>query len=208
MEEFTNKSKSWTIVSKVQALEKLSSLVHPIVEEKFNKWCKKHEKKPYVLKEAAILFETGGYHDLDKIIHVFAPKEQRIQRVTREEISIEPYDSNWPQLFLLEHVEQLEFDGVNAGRLLQYASNHEVILGCVTPTRILHLVTVVRRLGVLGPIQHFQHAAAIEIAADDLGQVERKLDRQFGGIERDDRDRQRAVDTLGNFDGQGGSHRL
>ena len=73
------------VFSNPKALEKLSSLVHPVVEKKFVEWCKKHEKKPYVLKEAAILFETGGYHDLDKVIHVFAPREQRIERVIKRD---------------------------------------------------------------------------------------------------------------------------
>jgi len=73
------------VFSNPQALEKLSSLVHPIVEMKFNDWCSLYEKRPYVLKEAAILFETGNYHGLDKVINVFAPREQRIQRVIKRD---------------------------------------------------------------------------------------------------------------------------
>ena len=38
-----------------------------------------------MIKEAAILFETGYYQDLDKIINVFAPKEQRIKRVMKRD---------------------------------------------------------------------------------------------------------------------------
>lgn len=68
-----------------QSLEKLSAMVHPKVNAKFEHWCEEHDKKPYVLKEAAILLESGNYHDLDKIINVFAPKELRIQRVMKRD---------------------------------------------------------------------------------------------------------------------------
>lgn len=81
-----NRSRLASLVfSNPQALEKLSALVHPIVEAQFNTWCELHEKRPYVLKEAAILFESGSYHDLDKVIHVFAPREQRIERVIKRD---------------------------------------------------------------------------------------------------------------------------
>lgn len=68
-----------------KALEELSSLVHPRVNIAFDKWLVENEKSPYVLKEAAILFESGNYHDLDKIINVFAPREERIQRVLKRD---------------------------------------------------------------------------------------------------------------------------
>lgn len=67
------------------ALEKLSALVHPKVNAVFNKWLELHQNKPYILKEAAILFETGYFHDLDKVITVFAPKEERIKRVMQRD---------------------------------------------------------------------------------------------------------------------------
>ncbi len=64
-----------------QAMEQVTEIVHPAVQERFNAWCLNHADSPYVLKEAAILLESGHYHDLDKIINVFAPKEDRIKRV-------------------------------------------------------------------------------------------------------------------------------
>lgn len=67
------------------ALDKLNSIVHPRVQNKFEEWQKYHESKSYVIKEAAILFETGLYHDLDKVITVFAPKEVRLERVMRRD---------------------------------------------------------------------------------------------------------------------------
>ncbi len=69
------------------ALEKLTALVHPKVNKRFDEWVLQHERKPYVVKEAAILFESGSYHDLDKIINVSAPKEVRKQRVVKRDAS-------------------------------------------------------------------------------------------------------------------------
>jgi dephospho-CoA kinase len=66
-------------------LEKLNELVHPKVKAEFDSWCKKNEKRPYVVKEAAILFETGQYRELDKMITVFCPKEERIRRIMKRD---------------------------------------------------------------------------------------------------------------------------
>ncbi|MFT5668441.1 MAG: dephospho-CoA kinase [Vicingaceae bacterium] len=66
-------------------LEKLNELVHPKVKAEFDSWCKKNEKRPYVVKEAAILFETGMYRELDKMITVFCPIEERIRRITKRD---------------------------------------------------------------------------------------------------------------------------
>ena len=58
----------------------INSLVHPAVKKDFEKWVLK-QNSPYVLKEAALLFESGSYQDLDKIINVSAPLKIRINRI-------------------------------------------------------------------------------------------------------------------------------
>ena len=58
----------------------LNGIVHPALAKYFNQWAKK-QTSPYVLKEAAILFESGSYKDCDYIITVTAPEEVRIARV-------------------------------------------------------------------------------------------------------------------------------
>ena len=62
-------------------LEKLNALVHPQVGADFERWLEGKQKFPYILKEAALLFEAGSYKGLDKIITVYAPLELRIKRV-------------------------------------------------------------------------------------------------------------------------------
>ncbi|TAH20814.1 MAG: dephospho-CoA kinase [Cytophagales bacterium] len=60
----------------------MNSLVHPKVGEDSQDWFAKNEGKfPYVLKEAALLYESGGYKELDKIIVVTAPLAIRIERI-------------------------------------------------------------------------------------------------------------------------------
>jgi dephospho-CoA kinase len=62
-------------------LEKLNAIVHPLVKKHFDKWLLKHKNSPLIVKEAAILFESGSYKYCDFIITVTAPIETRIQRV-------------------------------------------------------------------------------------------------------------------------------
>lgn len=62
----------------------LNSLVHPATIRDSNQWAQQ-QKAPYVLKEAALLFETESFHHLDKIIGVFAPQPLRIHRVMKRD---------------------------------------------------------------------------------------------------------------------------
>ncbi|MHC8949622.1 dephospho-CoA kinase [Sphingobacterium hungaricum] len=61
-------------------LKKLNSIVHPIVIQHGKDWAEA-QTYPYSIKEAALLFESGSYKALDKIILVTAPEAIRIQRV-------------------------------------------------------------------------------------------------------------------------------
>ncbi|MFZ6014637.1 MAG: dephospho-CoA kinase [Bacteroidota bacterium] len=64
-----------------EKLNKLNSLVHPRVGEDYKRWVEKHNHHRYVLKEAALLYESGSSQSLDKIIVVYAPEAMRIRRV-------------------------------------------------------------------------------------------------------------------------------
>lgn len=61
-------------------LQKMNNIIHPAVREHFLKWAAK-QKAPYVIQEAAIIFENGNEGFYDAIILVTAPQESRIQRV-------------------------------------------------------------------------------------------------------------------------------
>ncbi len=63
--------------------EALNELVHPRVFADFKEWCdqKRVMGKPYVIKEAAILFESGAEKTVDLVIGVVAPLPLRLARV-------------------------------------------------------------------------------------------------------------------------------
>ncbi len=75
-------------------LAKLNALVHPATFRAFDSWAKSFPDAPYLMKEAAILFESGSYKLCDYSIIVTAPKEVRMQRViTRDNISMAGVES-------------------------------------------------------------------------------------------------------------------
>ncbi len=72
-------------------LKKVNSLIHPLVFDHFKKW-QLNQSAPYVIMEAAILFESGASDLVDRIATVVAPVEERVARVvlrnrlTREQV--------------------------------------------------------------------------------------------------------------------------
>ena len=74
-------------------LQKLNKIIHPAVATNFKLWVLK-QTAPYVLYEAAILFETGGYKKCDKVILVTAPRQDRIKRLqSRDKSSVSEIES-------------------------------------------------------------------------------------------------------------------
>jgi dephospho-CoA kinase len=63
-----------------ELLNQLNEIVHPAVGIDFNAWCAAQNTK-YVIKEAAIIFETGIEKSLDGVIAVIAPEALRLKRV-------------------------------------------------------------------------------------------------------------------------------
>lgn len=63
-----------------EKLKELNAIIHPKVKKHFLNWLKKHKNQPFIIKEVAILFETGGNKECDAVILVTAPEEIRIQR--------------------------------------------------------------------------------------------------------------------------------
>jgi dephospho-CoA kinase len=69
------------VFSDSEKLAQLNSIIHPFVKQHFANWLQHHNGNRYIIKEAAILFESGSDKGLDKIISVTAPEKIRIQRV-------------------------------------------------------------------------------------------------------------------------------
>ena len=70
-----------------EELQKLNAIIHPLVKKHFDIWLKEHSNFPFVVKEAAILFESGSYKYCDSIIVITSPIETRIQRVMERDKS-------------------------------------------------------------------------------------------------------------------------
>lgn len=67
-------------------LEKLNKIIHPAVAVHFEKWKQKQEAA-YVIYEAAILFETGGYKKCDAVILVTATFDEKVARLQKRDSS-------------------------------------------------------------------------------------------------------------------------
>lgn len=67
-------------------LEKLNAIVHPAVSEHFIAWEQTQKEAPYVIKEAAIMFESGTYKMNDLNVLVYASKETRLRRVQQRDM--------------------------------------------------------------------------------------------------------------------------
>jgi len=68
-----------------ERLAQLNALVHPHVGRDFTKWTVLHAGKPYVLKEAALMYESESWRQMDQIIVVSAPLELRIRRLLQRD---------------------------------------------------------------------------------------------------------------------------
>jgi len=75
------------VFSNPTKIEQLNNLVHPKVAENFNQWIGENNNQPILVKEAAILIESGAYLNMDKIILVVSKKSTRINRVSKRDNS-------------------------------------------------------------------------------------------------------------------------
>jgi dephospho-CoA kinase len=67
-----------------QMLKKLNKLVHPAVRKDYSRWVE-HQSAPYVVEEAAILFESGADRFMNMTVLVYAPVDLRISRVMKRD---------------------------------------------------------------------------------------------------------------------------
>jgi dephospho-CoA kinase len=75
------------IFSNDEQLRKMNGIVHPAVNRDFDEWVKINSGSEIIIKEAALLFETGSYKNLDKVILVYCPLETRINRVILRDLN-------------------------------------------------------------------------------------------------------------------------
>jgi dephospho-CoA kinase len=88
------------IFSDGRLLQKVNALVHPLVLQHFHQWAQQ-QQAPYVVQEAAILFESGANEKMDCTIAVTAPEALRITRtMQRDNITVQEVKNRmqwqWP----------------------------------------------------------------------------------------------------------------
>jgi dephospho-CoA kinase len=89
-------------------LNKLNALVHPAVFRAFDKWLVIHNDAPYIIKEAALLFETESHKMCDLSVLVVSPEASRVRRViARDGISHDEIVLRMKRQFSDEHKMKL-----------------------------------------------------------------------------------------------------
>ncbi len=120
------------IFSDEQLLEKTNALIHPAVADNFRQWYAGQDA-PYVIREAAILFESGSYKDCQQIVVVTAPREMRIQRVmernalAREEV-LARMNRQWPEERKLERADFVVQNDHSQSLIKQVLRIHENLI--------------------------------------------------------------------------------
>lgn len=97
-----------------EKLKKLNQIIHPAVERDFITW-RSSQNAPYIIYEAAILFESGGYKKCDLVILVTAPLKLKIERIQkRDQSSIKEIEARMQYQFPDEKKRSLsEFEIIN-----------------------------------------------------------------------------------------------
>jgi len=75
---------SQSIFNNKSLLENINEIIHPYVKEQFKLFAQKYTQEP-ILKESALLFETGIYKDLHKTILVTANDSERLKRIQQRD---------------------------------------------------------------------------------------------------------------------------
>ncbi|HAD97787.1 MAG TPA: dephospho-CoA kinase [Cryomorphaceae bacterium] len=116
-----------------ELLQQVNGLIHPAVGHAFAKWYASHKSTPYVIREAAILFESGTYKDCDHIIVVSAPLEMRVERVmkrnhiSREQV-MERVNKQWPEEQKLKLADSIIYNDHSQSVIKQVLKIHENII--------------------------------------------------------------------------------
>lgn len=66
-------------------VEAINNIVHPAVRRDFEEWATNGQSSPYVLQEAALLVDNGGYKNFDQLITVSASEKTRKARVLKRD---------------------------------------------------------------------------------------------------------------------------
>jgi dephospho-CoA kinase len=112
---------SLTVFNDPARLRILNKLVHPRVRDDYSRWVVRQDGTPYVLKEAALLFEAGSAAELHKVIVVDAPQQLRIRRVLKRDTHRDKYQVTTiekNQMTAEEKIRRADFIVINDEKVL------------------------------------------------------------------------------------------
>ena len=120
------------VLNQNKSREKLNAIVHPFVFQRFDDWSEQ-QVSPYVIKEAAILFESGADKTVHKAILVTAPKELRIERVQSRDQRIKEQiesiiESQWSEEELKKRCDYLLVNDGSEPLIKQVRKLHQELL--------------------------------------------------------------------------------
>ena len=76
---------SGIVFNNPERLAQLNGLVHPRVRLDFENWAAAHSAAPYLIKEAALMYESESWRQMDEMIAVYAPLEVRLKRLQQRD---------------------------------------------------------------------------------------------------------------------------
>ncbi|SMD02300.1 dephospho-CoA kinase [Pedobacter africanus] len=132
-----NKHIAAIVFNNADELARLNALVHPAVFRAFDSWVKQVPATvPYVLKEAALLFESGSYKLCDQNILVQAPEAVKLQRVMeRDGVTAEQVkarmDKQLPDEDKIKLADQLINNNEKDSLIVQVTRLHRLFLNSI-----------------------------------------------------------------------------
>jgi dephospho-CoA kinase len=129
------------IFANPEILSKMNGLIHPRVMDQFVSWCDKNQNNPYVIHEAAILFESGFYKHMNTTILVIAPEKIRLKRVLKRDQSTEEsirrrMENQWTdeqKTLLADFIIQNDGESPLLPRVLEI---HNQLIGGIHPFKV------------------------------------------------------------------------
>jgi dephospho-CoA kinase len=123
--------------NKPERLKTLNGLVHPRVALDYMTWLNSFREKPYVIREAALLFEAGVYSSMGTIVVVQAPESLRIERVKardpfRTEAEIKVIMKNqWPEEEKMKRADEIIHNDDNHLIIPQVLTLHQKFISTI-----------------------------------------------------------------------------
>lgn len=129
-----NKHIAGIVFNNAEQLARLNELVHPAVFRAFDTWVKQvPATAPYILKEAALLFESGSYSKCDQNILVIAEEQIRLKRVMeRDGVTAEQVrarmDKQLPDAEKTKLADHIIYNNETDSLIIQVTRLHQLFL--------------------------------------------------------------------------------